>query len=244
MLKQTALVVWLGVAASIVAASLALAQRANVQEGFGPQPVSGTVVDVKAAQRAIQVGSETGEAAEWMLVAAGGTIMKPLEAKLSDLREGDEVSVTGWPSAILVSEITLGMEAVSAPTGGQGGPGGPGGAGPAPARRRNEPQPPVVTGRIISLDPLKIAVGRQSTEGSVPQEAQKPLPEISLTMGDESKVMRVTKVDLSQVQPGDTIVATGQRDDQGMMIANSVFVNMGAGMRGFMGMGGGRGGRR
>lgn len=237
--RTTKLLPWAFCLVTLAGATLALAQLPGGRPGFVSPMVSGTVTQVNAGYHAIQVQSDFGDQSEWVGVATDATIQGRVPVDLSTLREGDRITVSGWPSTIAVAEITEGSIAplFAAPPVAPGPPGQP----PQPPRRVQQPQPPSTTGRILSLNPLKIAVEAPSEQPSATPGAPQVLAEITLEMRPESKALRIADVDFSGIKVGDQVVAAGQRDDRGGLTASRVLLNMGGMMRGMgMGMGMGR----
>jgi hypothetical protein len=236
MLKTRTFLVLAACLVPIIAASVALAQRGGGVGGFGGRSpmVTGTVTQLNPSFGAIEVQPEFGQQTkQWVGLATDVSVLKRVEAKVADLQVGDRVMVSGWPTTIKVDELTQANAAELMPSS------RPAGAqAPNPPAAPQQPQAPTVSGRIISLDPLNIGIEGQPSDASAPQVASAPIAEISLSLDANSKVMQVVKATVDDIQVGDEVVASGQRDEAGLLTASRVLVNMGMGMRGAMGMGG------
>jgi hypothetical protein len=244
MLKTRTFLVLAACLVPVIAASVALAQRGGGVGGFGGRSpmVTGTVTQLNPSFGAIEVQPEFGQQTkQWVGLATDVSVLKRVEAKVADLQVGDRVMVSGWPTTIKVDELTQANASELMPS-----PRPAGAQAPNPPAAPQEPQAPTVTGRIISLDPLKIGIEgppSYASDASTPLFRLTPvIAEISLGLDANSKVMQVVKATVNDIQVGDEVVASGQRDEAGLLTASRVLVNMGMGMRGAMGMGGMGGG--
>lgn len=206
----------------------------------------GAVTAVDAAAHTITVSSQFGQQQPMVIsVPDGVKINAQVAAKVSDLKVGDQVRVTGVPTAMTAQTLSIGelpagfgggqrpggQNGAGPRGGGQGGPGGMGGPNGRGGPGGGMGGPPI-SAKVTKLDPLTLELS--------------PGASLVLTMGANAKVTKVATETLDQVKVGDQIMAMGQAGDNGAFTASSVSVNMNQGMmggrggfgRGGMGMGG------
>ena len=198
--------------------------------GFNRRPpfAYGTVSAVNTGAGTVTISSRFGGGDQVIQTQGTTQIMSQTAAKVSELKKGDKVEVSGMPTQMTATSLTIG----DSPLAGLGGPGGPGGPPPG-APGGNAAGGPVdtrVTGTVTSTSPLTIALS--------------PTASLTLKMDPNAKVAKYTPVALSAIKPGDKIAALGTANDDGSFAATTLAVNvdLGAMGRGF-GRRGGFGGQ-
>ena len=204
--------------------------------GFNRRPpfTFGTVTAVDTAAGTITVASQFGGGSQTIQTQGTTQITSQADAKVSDLKVGDQVQVQGVPTGITASTLTIGQSPF--PTG-RGGFGGnrPGGGAPSTTPPTSTPLPAtaMAMGTVSSTNPLVIALSSTVS--------------MTLKLDATAKVTKYTALPLSSIKVGDRVVGLGQVGDDGTLAATSVGVNVtmgGMGQGGFGGRGqGGFGGR-
>ena len=211
------------------------------RQNFRPPFAFGAITAVDTAAGTITINSQFGGGAPQVIkVGADSSVVTQTDTTVADLIVGDQVQVSGMPTGITVSQITVGTPPAGLPggPGGRGGPGGPGGpgGGGGNAAGGGAPAPQgyaMANGTVKTLpttaDPqLSIALG--------------PDVQLSLKIAPNAKITRYKTLSLADLKVGDQIIATGQTADDGTLNAISVGVNMPMARGGFGGGGfGGRG---
>jgi len=199
----------------------------------------GTVTGGDPATNTIIIKSQLGGADQTIKVTSDTKFTVMSEVLVSALKLGDQVQVQGMPTKIEAASITAG-ELPTDLFGGRGrrGPGGAGGPGSAPvggqpgaAGANGQPQPArpqmqanaSATGKIISKDPLTIALSEEVS--------------VVLKVSEKTKITKIMPGTIKSIKLGDTIMASGAAGADGTFAATSVGVNinMGAMMGGMMG---------
>jgi hypothetical protein len=185
--------------------------------------VVGTVLEVGEKQKMIAVSSSFGGDEQMIRVSDTTKIVTQKEAKVAELKPGDQVQVQGMPSGITANSLTIG----EAPDfmrmfvpGGRGGGGARGQGGPG--------QPPPAfasaSGKVKAVSPLTVAVNDTVT--------------VVIKVAPDARVQKITPIALGAIKENDRIMAAGQQDNEGVLNATLVAVNFGGGM--FGGFGGPR----
>jgi len=209
--------------------------RGGGRGGFGGRMpfATGTVTAVNVGAGTVTVTSPFGGQSQTIQTQGTTTISTQTTASVSDLKVGDKVQVSGVPTGITASRVTIGDSPLTPPGGGPGGPGGfggrPGGGPGSPGGPGAAPAQAFATGTVSSLNPLTLKLSDTVS--------------MTLKMDTAAKVTKYATTALSAVKVGDQVVATGQSNDDGSFSATTLGVNvdMGGGGGGFGGRGGGGG---
>ena len=211
--------------------------------GFGggrPPFAMGAVTAVDTTAHTITISSQFGQQQQTVIsVPDTVKVSAQVAAKVADLKVGDQVRVSGVPTAMTAQTLSIGDLPAGFPgaprPGGQGG-GGQNGAGQNGGGQRGggqggPPPAPPISAKVTKTDPLTLEIN--------------PGASLVLTMAADAKVTKIADETLDQVKVGDQVMAMGQAGDNGAFAATSVAVNMNQGMmggRGGFGRGGGMGG--
>jgi hypothetical protein len=183
-----------------------------------------------------------------VIVGEQTTITALLDVPLSEVKVGDQVTVSGRPAVVVADRVLLTpelsiadiMQALlpagpdSAPPPGTPAPPAPEVPGP-PAGMPGTPMAPVptappittVSGTVKSVEPLVIA----DAAGS----------EVAVTLPEGARVLKRAPADLSAAELGGNLVAIGAVNADGYLEAERLYLGESLSMRGMMGMGFGRG---
>jgi len=262
-LRRTRLLLVVIAAGALIGAAASAQFFGGPSGGGGPNAMadmmervaSGTLEDVNPIRGYLQVGVPM-RGSRIVIADEKTTITQMAEVPLSELKVGDEVRVSGVPAAIVAERVQLGpelsmadviqaLQQSSAPTPGAPAPTPPaGGVGPAPPRPPAAPTPPgaasqpssgeagppvsvTVTGKVKSVQPLVIASGSGS--------------EVAVTLPEGARILRRSPADLSTAEPDEPVVAIGQVDADGYLVADRIYLGESLPM-GRTGFGRGRGG--
>ncbi len=189
----------------------------------------GTVSAVNAGAGTVTISSRFGGGDQVIQTQGTTQIVSQAAAKVSDLKKGDKVEVSGMPTQMTATSLTIG----DSPLAGLGGPGGPGGpppGGPGGGNAAGNPADTRIMGTVTGTSPLTIALS--------------PTASLTLKMDPSAKVTKYTPVTLNAIKPGDKVAALGTANDDGSFAATTLAVNtdLGAMGRGF-GRRGGYGGQ-
>jgi hypothetical protein len=217
----------------LIFAALGLVSAASAQFGFGPpgggsdwmgnlfqRVASGVIEDVNPVKGYLQVGTP-GRSSRVVVVGAATKITRLAEAPLSELKVGDEISVSGLPLAVAADRVRVGptmtmadvfralQEGEKPPEGASPAalpPAGPAAGGPPGGFRR----PPTVTvsGTVKSLAPLVVIVAG--------------VGEVAVTLPPEARLLRRAEGDLSAAAAGQEVIALGRPNDDGYLAATEV----------------------
>ncbi|NLI01427.1 MAG: hypothetical protein GX446_18265, partial [Chthonomonadales bacterium] len=210
--------------------------------GFGGPPpfVMGTVAEVGQTQKMIAVSSPFGGDERIIKITDQTRMVTEKEVKVSEIKVGDQVQVSGVPTGIRASSLTVGEAPEFFRMPGQRAGGGNPGGQPGrnnPMMRRSMAS---ATGKVTAVNPLTIAL-----DDSV---------SVVIKLAPDARIQKIVPVALSAIKEGDRIMAGGTTDSEGVLTATAVGINMGGGMGGMFGMpfggpggpggpGGNRGGR-
>lgn len=197
--------------------------------GFGgPMPfVMGRVVSAEIAK-----GTITAEifGQQMVLYPVRATVLtKRVEVKPSELAVGDTLEVSGLP--LRLEARTVRVQAPVAQGTQPAELAGPaGGDGPAFGRRGRMPAMAMATGKVTATNPLTVAVEIMSPSG----EATEVAVEIKVT--DTTRITKPAPADWAEVVEGVTFQASGQMNEQGQYILDTLTLGeelpTGFGMRG------------
>ncbi|MBM3493111.1 MAG: hypothetical protein FJX72_02130 [Armatimonadetes bacterium] len=193
--------------------------------GGRPPFVMGQVLEVGLTQKMIAVSSPFGGDEQMIKVTDKTKIVTQTDAKVSTLKVGDQVQVNGMPTGIRASSLTIGeapdMFRMMMP-GQRGGnrQGGRAGSATPPAGFA------MATGKVTVVSPLTIAL--DATVSAV------------IKLAPDARVQKIAPVALSAIKENDRVMAGGEMDNEGVLTATTITVNMGGG--GMGGMFGGPGG--
>ncbi len=213
--------------------------------------VIGTIEDTNPVKGYIQADN-MGRGSRIVIAGEDTEVTQLAEVPVTELKVGDEISVTGMPTVVVADNVRIGqalgfgdiMRALMPPAepeegaeegeGGeqQGGGGGGGmmgmmmgGGGPQP------PSPSTFTGTVKTLEPLVITL-----VGGM---------DLNVALGEGAAVVRREPATKDAALPGMQMVAIGTPDDADYLVAERIYlgetVSMGR-MGGRGGRGGGRGG--
>jgi hypothetical protein len=197
--------------------------------GFGGRPpfVMGQVVEVGKTQKMIAVSNPFGGEEQVINVSDATKIVTQTDAKIADVKVGDQIQINGMPTGIRAASLTIGeapdMFRMMMP-GGRGGQGGPGGQG---GRNQQRTAFAMATGKVTAVSPLTVAI--DSTVSAV------------IKLAPDARVQKVGPITLASIKDGDRIMAGGTFNSEGVLEATTVAVNVGGGMGMFGGPGGPRG---
>jgi len=204
----------------------------------------GAIEDANPVMGYIQVGVP-GRGSRIVIAHEATAITQMAPIGRGELKAGDEVVVTGMPTVVVAERVQIGaalsmmdlMRALQGPP-----PSAPAGAEGAPAPTPPAPTAPetpapagpptggaaagvTLTGHVRTTDPLVLTLG----DGS----------ELAVQLPDGAPILRRTEADLSALVLGDAIVALGQLDEDGYLLADRIYLGESVSM----GRSGGRGGR-
>ncbi len=186
--------------------------------------VMGTVAEVGQTQKMIAVTVPFGGDERIIKVTDKTKMVTQRDAKVSELKVGDQVQVGGVPTGIRANSLTIG-EAPDFFSGMM--PGRRGGAnnragqaGRSPARMSFAS----ASGKVTSASPLTIAL-----DGNV---------SVTIKMASDARVQKIAPIALTAIKEGDRIMAVGETDSEGVLSATSIGINMGMGGGMFGGFGG------
>ena len=203
--------------------------------GFGGgmgRPTVGSVASVDATAGTVTLSAANGGQPTTIKVAADTPIATETTGTVADLKEGDQVQITGSLTALTITTGTLpysfgttGRFLMGGFGGGRGGFGGGAVADP------NAASYSITNGKVVSVSPLTISAGSNVT--------------VTLKSSDNAKVNRITTGTLAGIKPGDQVLAMGPVDaGSGAVTATMLAVNFSQLQGGFGGRGGfGRGGQ-
>jgi hypothetical protein len=184
-----------------------------------PPVVFGKVKSVDTSAKTIKLNIGRSGRLCIVHVDDGASIRAEKTVSASDLKVGDRIEVRGIPTGISASSIIDGdvREALPPPPGGgpddmqgpdEGGPGG----GSGPSRHHGPPNMASAGGKVTSVDPLTIEVGNDVS--------------VVVKVGANAKVRKIVSEQLSDIKPGDRVMASGDRGDDGLLDADKVAVNI------------------
>ncbi|MCC6443558.1 MAG: hypothetical protein IT210_08910 [Armatimonadetes bacterium] len=179
----------------------------------------GTVVAIDLNNKAVQVQSSFGQAgARWVVIGSQTKMYRQVKSKVEDLKEGDQITVQGVPTAITARDMQIGEMPSFSPMP-QGG--GPGGGAARPRMQTNA----MVAGKVTKLDPLTI-----TTQDKV---------EVAVSVPENAQIVKITSATFRDIKQRDNFIAAGEPDEEGNLYAHTVGVGLSMGpMGGFRGMGG------
>jgi hypothetical protein len=208
--------------------------------------VIGAIEDANPLQGYIQVGVP-GRGSRIVIADEKTAITQMAEVPLTELKIGDEVTVSGAPATILAEKVQIGpglsmadimralQEDPASPT--PGAPAAPEGAGgpPTPPMPGPSPQMPsagapvsiTLSGKVKSLEPLVITLAGGS--------------DVAVQLPEGARVLRRAEADLTAVKADESIIAIGHPDENEYLVADRIYLGESLSM-GRMGSGRGRGG--
>jgi hypothetical protein len=189
----------------------------------------GTIRQVDPPRNSILVQMTGVTESSWIMVSPEAMISRAAEGTLADLKPNDTVVVSGLPTVIRASEIEFGGPPPVVLGGGGGNRGGGGAAG----QGRGGPvlgaeSGARATGTVVTTRPLVIML-----PGSI---------RLNVAADPSTRVTRMVKATLADLKTGESVIATGQPDNIGGIVA--MRLDVGVELRGGFGGGGGGGGRR
>jgi hypothetical protein len=223
---------------------------------------AGTIEDANPILGYIQVGGP-GRGSRIVIADETTAITRMAEIARTELKPGDEIVVTGVPTAVLAEKVQAGpalsimdlMRALqeSAPAGApaEGQP-APGGAPASPAPGPVAPVPgPALEGGTPTMGPgFPMPGGAPSSSVTLTGQVKTVEPltlslpdgsELAVQLPEGAPVFRRADADASAVTLGEAIVAIGQVNPDGYLLATRIYLGESLAM-GRMGGRGGRGG--
>ena len=180
--------------------------------GFGGNAVFGTVSAVDVNTGVIGVQGQNDQQV-WVAVTDQTQMSMSRQAGAADLQVGQQVTVSGQPTAIVANTVRIGEQGMFGGFGGgraagannqAGNPAAPGGAGGGRGLQANAQ----VTGQIANLNPLTVAV-----EGGNP---------VAVTLPAEARISETLPATVQNVVIGDQLMAFGQPGEDGYYYAQVV----------------------
>ncbi|MCC6446595.1 MAG: hypothetical protein IT210_24470 [Armatimonadetes bacterium] len=184
----------------------------------------GKVVSIDLNNRAVQVQSQFDpNTARWVAITDQTKVVRQVKGKLSDLKEGDQISVQGIPTAIKAAQVQIGEMPSLFPGMRRGGPGGnqsrPGSQGRMPTSNAS------AQGKVTAFDPLTVTLTDKT--------------EVVVTASENTPISKIETATFRDIKQNDMLAASGEPDEQGNLYAGTAIVGAD-----FSQMMGGFGGRR
>ena len=189
--------------------------------------VVGTVAEVGQTQKMIAVTMPFGRNERIVKVTDKTKMVTQRDAKVSELKVGDQVQVSGVPTGIRASSVTIGDAPGFFSAMMPGRRPGMANAGGQPQQNPWQMSFASASGKVTSVSPLTVALDNQVS--------------LTIKMAPDARVQKIAPVALSAIKEGDRIMAVGKTDSQGILSATSIGINMGMGGGMFGGFGGGPG---
>lgn len=173
--------------------------------GAGGITVQGTVIEKDAKNNAVHLKTPQGQG--WVQFPQATPIFKFVPAKPDEIKEKDVITVYGIATAIDARSVEV------VPPDAPAAPAADGKAPAPPAGEQFVPRSTAmasVTGVVVSLKPLTLAVGRNL--------------KITVATSERTRVLRRTQADLNAIAVGDSVTALGDMQRPDVMQARAGWI--------------------